>query len=836
MPPILHAKQGSYSSNGSDLRVREIVLKKGQNGLTKPGTSSSAAPIVGNDRSQTGSKPSSQPLDRSVARSDLDSQWQLPQLPFTEREHGTSVSRPSGMPAPLFTERDHTRTLSAETTSNRPIGTPPRHPRQPSKDVPTGVAQSWTTAKLEGEPRILPSKRQESSPLAIQRTEQSRAADRSRVPSPEQQRGDETQAQTLDKKVYEASANAQKPHIQNQPQTQGPSSVPSQGIASAVQEKPLERNVETSATTKPVKPNLDKPMPSLPTTSGGIRDHYREVQEAEDSGVSKRPKLAPSAPSQESTKSSTTRGHDSGRASPAPAAKQTSVLPAAQSPSAGSTTTVRPVKETRVPTTTSDASRRSEEPAKAHGHKKADLEMRPPTSSLQPLKKTTKRDVRSPTPDAGSRPQSPPAIDRPPSAMDKALPTSFSEGNSHSRSATPDLARTSAKTPDPAAAEADPIATLQSLSKQVDALHARYTQLRTDRLRLSTAISSNLKDQKPGPGYANTLLDQHLSINAINSSMDIIFAKLRSLDCRKEDAIALLVAQTKSKSIAEDNVTEDTRSVASWQSSVTANLTTPSGRSTPDVEPKTLSPRFYNPSKLSPSIASTMSSAAPTPDLRNSPSTLQKLEKKDGQPTAETEKRVTVIRDSPEDDGEAMPVTATKALPPPPMSTKSIISSIEEEKNKIKRIRIKGAKAAKLLGLVAESRPGRPGSPEITLPDGSSLVKADRRDQLDIEVEISSKYSAARTKPASEGPVPAAMATVPKRKPVTSPRQGTNDSVSSVGTSSVNESAPDEPEVNTPRNSEDAPFGLKSAKRGMLQTIQVFVDDDILDYYKSTER
>jgi hypothetical protein len=29
------------------------------------------------------------------------------------------------------------------------------------------------------------------------------------------------------------------------------------------------------------------------------------------------------------------------------------------------------------------------------------------------------------------------------------------------------------------------------------------------------------------------------------------------------------------------------------------------------------------------------------------------------------------------------------------------------------------------------------------------------------------------------------------------------------------------------------PFGLKSAKRGMLQTIQVFVDDDILDYYKN---
>lgn len=379
-----------------------------------------------------------------------------------------------------------------------------------------------------------------------------------------------------------------------------------------------------------------------------------------------------------------------------------------------------------------------------------------------------------------------------------------------------------------ATTDADPIQTLQSINKQVDALHARYTHLRSDRLKLSTAISASLKEQKPGPDYVNTLLDQHLSINAINSSMDICFAKLKSLDCRKEDAIAALIAQTKPKSIPEESTMEDTRSVMSVNSSAASTLPAQPGRSTPDVEQKTLSPRFYKPSKLSPSLASTISSASTSPDLRKDASTTPSQEQGKSEPTTEPDKRVTVIRDSPDHIAEVQ--AATPDLPQPPLSPVSAISSLEEEKNKTKRIRIKGAKAAKLLGLVNESKGSRAGSPDITLPDGSSLDKADRT----IEVEIQSKSCRAQAKPSP----PTQPAAVPKRKPVTSTRQGTNDSVGSTGTgtSSVNESAPEEPEVKTPRNSGEAPFGLKSAKRGMLQTIQVFVDDDILDYYKTSDR
>ena len=88
----------------------------------------------------------------------------------------------------------------------------------------------------------------------------------------------------------------------------------------------------------------------------------------------------------------------------------------------------------------------------------------------------------------------------------------------------------------------DAVDTLKDLAQQCENLHARYAKLRAERQKLSSAIVANLNEYKRGPEYANSMLDDQLSLAAVSSSMDICIAKLKSLECRKEDAIATLVA------------------------------------------------------------------------------------------------------------------------------------------------------------------------------------------------------------------------------------------------------------------------------------------------------
>lgn len=90
----------------------------------------------------------------------------------------------------------------------------------------------------------------------------------------------------------------------------------------------------------------------------------------------------------------------------------------------------------------------------------------------------------------------------------------------------------------------DPIATLKDLSQQCDALHTRYASLRVERQRLSSGIIEKLKEQRTDTEHRNSLLNDQLSLASVGSSMDICFAKLKSLDCRKEEAISALIAQT----------------------------------------------------------------------------------------------------------------------------------------------------------------------------------------------------------------------------------------------------------------------------------------------------
>ncbi|KAM3415349.1 hypothetical protein BST61_g8878 [Cercospora zeina] len=103
----------------------------------------------------------------------------------------------------------------------------------------------------------------------------------------------------------------------------------------------------------------------------------------------------------------------------------------------------------------------------------------------------------------------------------------------------------------------DPVTMLQDTTEQCDALHARYSSLRAERQKLSGGIIEKLQQQQEATTQEgmSVLLYEHLSLAAISSSMDICFAKLKSLECRKEDAIAALIAQTtEARKSPSDNI------------------------------------------------------------------------------------------------------------------------------------------------------------------------------------------------------------------------------------------------------------------------------------------
>lgn len=251
------------------------------------------------------------------------------------------------------------------------------------------------------------------------------------------------------------------------------------------------------------------------------------------------------------------------------------------------------------------------------------------------------------------------------------------------------------------------------------------------------------------------------------------------------------------------------------------------GRATPEVgmEPKSLSPELIPTSKFA------KGGMTPEPAHEAKDGQSKDVVKAEKQDSPEPEKRITIIRASEAPD-------TPSELPVSPLSASSIHNLYAT-----RRIRIKGAKAAKILGLVALSADGSPNGAGITLPDDTPPMPSlkDIKKPFALEVEIQSRKSQNQkerplaTRTASSPVIPPGQnPNMPKRKPPPPPKHDAQDSVSSQ-TSSQTESLPEESEVKTPRGSEESsmPFGLKAARRDMLQTIQVFVDDDILDYYKS---
>jgi hypothetical protein len=134
-------------------------------------------------------------------------------------------------------------------------------------------------------------------------------------------------------------------------------------------------------------------------------------------------------------------------------------------------------------------------------------------------------------------------------------------------------------------------------------LHARYATLREDRQFILGAMTHSLREQRPGPDYVNTILDQQMSLTMCCSSMDICLAKLKAV-ARRKDALAKTLAthallNTPTWGLAEQQPALKTSPTASKPTTghISAHHpTTSSSTQTHDAIPSRVSSRSQNPS------------------------------------------------------------------------------------------------------------------------------------------------------------------------------------------------------------------------------------------------
>jgi len=394
---------------------------------------------------------------------------------------------------------------------------------------------------------------------------------------------------------------------------------------------------------------------------------------------------------------------------------------------------------------------------------------------------------------------------------------------------------------------ADLLATLEDLSKQAEALHARYAMLRLDRQELSVSIVDSLKVQKAGPDYAHTMLDQHLSLASINSSMDICFAKLKNLNNKRGEALAAYRAQ-----VAAKKKTERARK---------------EGSSTPMGSQRSPGNRLRTPD-----VTVAVSRQWPVNRLREEESSEKTRLQNSSE--RETEKRDTMIRSSP-----SPPVDRQVRLPEPTAdpeaspSDENTVGGHDRKKHnyddgdeKPLQLRIKGAKGARVLGQAKDgARDHLPDSPTV----GITLPK-DLRTAFDV-LDIHIPTSPLRLLPSSPPP----HATPPPTAPLPSPparkfRADSSESTASAASSTVATTATtattahsragsragcsssasvSAEEVQTPREEKEIGTGglevaaLKIRGAGgregvgdvSVGVVRVFadaeVDDDLLEYY-----
>ncbi|KAF7184980.1 hypothetical protein HII31_13603 [Pseudocercospora fuligena] len=332
-----------------------------------------------------------------------------------------------------------------------------------------------------------------------------------------------------------------------------------------------------------------------------------------------------------------------------------------------------------------------------------------------------------------------------------------------------------------APSQTDPVETLKSISEQCESLHERYASLRVERQKVSTSIIANLKDQKPGPEYCNMLLDEQLSLAAISSSMDICIAKLKSLECRREDVIAALIAQTtQNKTSPADNIAAMIASMAiSRKASLAPSADSgsrfmPTGRSTPDISvdgfsanrstcssfPRTMSYTSEADSydyRLSgnsgkPSLGGDLAQRSETADDQSSDNSLKIGESpraKRRTPLHEPSEALEQLKEETDSlneqpTGVVSPLSRESSLDQMSQMdsisrpSSSDTSTTDELFEQPKRIRVDGAKAAKILGMLSE---GGQKSPLIKMPDEFANASSEQQRDTEVEIELySSSY------------------------------------------------------------------------------------------------
>ncbi|KAF2862578.1 hypothetical protein K470DRAFT_262801 [Piedraia hortae CBS 480.64] len=129
------------------------------------------------------------------------------------------------------------------------------------------------------------------------------------------------------------------------------------------------------------------------------------------------------------------------------------------------------------------------------------------------------------------------------------------------KGATPELPKRAARTD--RLDQIDPTMTLVNLTRQTEALHVRYATLRFDRQKLTTSIQNSLKER----AEPETLLDLHLSLAAVSSSMDICFAKLHSLECQKDEAMRAVIRQCTARAQSREHMRKGIKTSDPFRSS-----------------------------------------------------------------------------------------------------------------------------------------------------------------------------------------------------------------------------------------------------------------------------
>lgn len=340
--------------------------------------------------------------------------------------------------------------------------------------------------------------------------------------------------------------------------------------------------------------------------------------------------------------------------------------------------------------------------------------------------------------------------------------------------------------------ESSLLATLEDLAKQSEMLHERYTALRADRQKISNNMSTYLRDVDPGPGYVAALMDQNAALAAVMSSMDICFAKLKSLDCRKEEAIAALMANIhrKPSSASRASTVARVRGMSGGQTA--ASQLTRGGPTTTVVHDEsrpdhTREAQGSLPIQRKEVLSVQREVHQPTPlSMSTSPRPIQSLNQQQsesrGAPAADVALMQSQQHTSPDD---------------PPS-----------------RSRVKGAKAVKVLGLL--DKQGQVTDKAITLPD-----PADQDEHAARLVVKIGPLKQAKTPPPSR-PLP----TPPERRRSIVDSVHQHQSIQSLG------STPDDPDLWTPHEDNVAPNALKT-KPPPARDVRVYADDDLLDYYRT---